>query len=74
MGQVLELLREHEEHRRDNDHDGEPNTCAVAQFPCLSALPPELSFIILSNLNATDLCLAGCVWDNLCRDEVLWQG
>jgi hypothetical protein len=28
----------------------------------LDAIPPELSLQILKYLNATDLCLASCVW------------
>ena len=28
---------------------------------------------ILRNLNATDLCLASCVWSDLANDEFLWQ-
>ncbi len=42
-------------------------------FPDLGQIPPELSFQILKNLNATDLCLAGCVWTSLANDNVLWQ-
>ena len=40
----------------------------------LSQLPPELAFQILKNLNATDLCLAACVWQTLASDEILWLG
>ncbi|XP_007894138.1 F-box only protein 8 [Callorhinchus milii] len=43
-------------------------------FPDLELLPPELSLTILSYLNATDLCLASCVWQDLANDDVLWQG
>lgn len=43
-------------------------------FINLEMLPPELSFTILSYLNATDLCLASCVWQDLANDELLWQG
>jgi F-box protein 8 len=43
-------------------------------FINLEMLPPELSFTILSYLNATDLCLASCVWRDLANDELLWQG
>ncbi|KAI0212830.1 F-box only protein 8 [Lamellibrachia satsuma] len=42
-------------------------------FPDLSQLPPELGLLVLSNLNATDLCLAACVWQNLAAIEILWQ-
>ncbi|CAG2181226.1 unnamed protein product, partial [Oppiella nova] len=42
-------------------------------LPDLSEWPPELSLTVLKNLNATDLCLAACVWTELARDEVLWH-
>lgn len=47
------------------------------KFPDLNELPPELAILILSNLNATDLCLAMCVndfWRQLAMDDLLWQG
>jgi F-box protein 8 len=37
-------------------------------------LPLELSLAVLSHLDATDLCLAGCVWNDLAHDEMLWMG
>ncbi|XP_071951375.1 F-box only protein 8-like [Antedon mediterranea] len=46
-------------------------------FPDLSELPPEIGLAVLSNLNATDLCLAACVnefWQELANDQLLWQG
>uniref|UniRef100_A0A8C4WXE8 F-box protein 8 n=1 Tax=Eptatretus burgeri TaxID=7764 RepID=A0A8C4WXE8_EPTBU len=45
-----------------------------ARFPDLGLLPPELGVEILSHLNATDLCLASCVWHELATAEPLWQG
>lgn len=45
-----------------------------SSFVDLRFLPPEISLKILSNLNATDLCLASCVWHNLACDDLLWQG
>ncbi len=42
-------------------------------LPDLANWPPELSLTVLANLNATDLCLAACVWKSLARDEVLWH-
>lgn len=39
----------------------------------LSHWPPELSLRVLSHLNATDLCLASGVWQNLALDELLWH-
>lgn len=39
----------------------------------MSLWPPELSLTVLSHLNATDLCLASCVWQELAKDQVLWH-
>ncbi|KAG9344176.1 hypothetical protein JZ751_012660 [Albula glossodonta] len=39
-------------------------------FIDLEMLPPELGITILSYLNATDLCLASCVWQELGNDEL----
>merc|ERR550519_2511335 len=44
------------------------------KFPDLSNLPPELAINVLKHLNATDLCLASCVWQQLASDNILWQG
>lgn len=67
MGQIL---RRHLESENGVDNDG-----AIAnRFPDLAKLPPEISMAILSHLDATDLCLAACVWNNLANDEVLWMG
>ncbi|KAL3878462.1 hypothetical protein ACJMK2_030808 [Sinanodonta woodiana] len=67
MGQVLRILQEYENSRSLE------NRTLVAKFPDLSKLPPEIGLSILANLNATDLCLAGCVWNDLANDEILWQ-
>lgn len=53
-------------HRYDHGFNG--------RIPNLSDLPPELSIQVLSHLNATDLCLAACVWQQLATDEILWSG
>lgn len=45
-----------------------------SSFMDLEQLPPELGLTILSYLDATDLCLASCVWRGLGHDEYLWQG
>lgn len=45
----------------------------ILELPDLASWPPELSLNVLKNLNATDLCLAACVWNELARDELLWQ-
>ena len=39
----------------------------------LDEIPPELSLQILKYLNATDLCLASCVWQSLANDDILWK-
>ena len=44
------------------------------RFPDLTELPPELGLAVLSHLDATDLCLAACVWNDLAHDEILWMG
>jgi len=62
MGQILDRLK--------ND----TGSNQVTKFSDLSQLPPELSLNILKHLNATDLCLAACVWQNLAHDEILWLG
>ena len=54
---------------------GEQEAETVTQkFPDLSHLPPEVALQVLKNLNATDLCLASCVWQQLASDNILWQG
>ena len=49
------------------------NANSVVTFPDLDTMPPELSLQILKHLNATDLCLAACVWSSLANDDILWQ-
>ncbi|CAF1114003.1 unnamed protein product [Rotaria sp. Silwood1] len=46
----------------------------ITKISDISQLPPELALEILKNLNATDLCLAACVWQTLANDEILWLG
>ncbi|KAL4230588.1 F-box only protein 8 [Mactra antiquata] len=68
MGQIIQrIIYPHE------DEHVKPGALMQRKFPDLSELPPEISLLVLSNLNATDLCLAACVWDKLGNDEVLWQ-
>lgn len=74
------------ENRGPNETSSSPSAVAVAgrilrqhrrdleKCPNLSLLPPELSLQVLSHLNATDLCLAACVWQQLASDEILWSG
>ena len=59
---------------RGSYYEENENTKMVEKFQDLNTLPPELSLAILSKLNATDLCLAGCVWSELAYDELLWKG
>ena len=53
---------------------GPSNNSVQDSFHDLKEFPPEIALSILSNLNATDLCLASCVWQDLAEDEVLWRG
>uniref|UniRef100_T1IQX0 SEC7 domain-containing protein n=1 Tax=Strigamia maritima TaxID=126957 RepID=T1IQX0_STRMM len=78
MGQVLRRLIE-ENIQNNNDDDGNRKnnhvmSLAAQKFRDLSELPPELGLAVLSHLNATDLCLAACVWQELADDNLLWQG
>ena len=52
-------------------HAGQEDETAVKD---LDHLPPELAITILSHLDATDLCLAACVWQELATDNILWHG
>jgi len=89
-GQISVLLRMHAEHvgeeeeppskadsvelEQDATIPSDVSSAAAAKFPDLSELPTELGLEVLKHLNATDLCLAACVWQNLAEDESLWQG
>ncbi|XP_043203967.1 F-box only protein 8-like [Amphibalanus amphitrite] len=88
-GQLSVLMRMHAEsvqnHSRAPEEDSQPDRSAddrqsgevaagPAKFPDLSELPAELGLEVLKHLDATDLCLAACVWQNLAEDEILWQG
>nr|XP_026696392.1 F-box only protein 8 [Ciona intestinalis] len=53
---------------------GSFGSSTLNNFVDLDLLPPELGIQILQNLNATDLCLASCVWTDLANDERLWEG
>ncbi|XP_033111880.1 F-box only protein 8-like [Anneissia japonica] len=81
MGQSLRRINRNQssgsvsKHRRSKRHSQLPNL--KTRFPDLAELPPELALAVLSNLNATDLCLAACVndfWKELANDQLLWQG
>ncbi|CAI9744437.1 F-box only protein 8-like [Octopus vulgaris] len=71
MGQVFRRLQELERECVGH-HNYTTKTLTSSGFPDLRELPPELSLAVLSYLNATDLCLAACVWDTLGNDELLW--
>ncbi|XP_005107962.1 F-box only protein 8 [Aplysia californica] len=58
-------------HREEEEDERDPNMSSG--FPDLSQLPPELGLEVLRHLDATDLCLASCVWSHLANDELLWQ-
>ena len=47
--------------------------CSIESFYDLNQFPPEVGVQILSKLNATDLCLASCVWKDLAENEILWR-
>ena len=74
----------HHDEDLDQDHSSQLLTTVMEEqeqeeeppvkFPDLSHLPPELALQVLKNLNATDLCLASCVWQQLASDNILWQG
>lgn len=61
MGQLQSIV-----HRRSR-------TLKQESFPDLCNFPPEVAVCVLSHLNATDLCLAACVWKHLADNELLWQ-
>ena len=48
-------------------------TILILKIFDISQLPPELALQIFKNLNATDLCLAACVWKTLANAEILWS-
>ena len=68
-GNSLEILEETE-----TGDQAEEELEEDQKFPDLGHLPPELAIQVLKNLNATDLCLASCVWQQLASDNILWQG
>lgn len=63
MGQFQSIV-----HRRSRNSPHQ-----LKSFPDLSNFPPEVAVSVLSHLNATDLCLAACVWKHLADNELLWQ-
>ena len=68
MGQGNSNIRD-----RGKGHPNNNQRMLVESFNDLKEFPPEVALSILSNLNATDLCLASCVWQDLAEDEVLWR-
>ena len=63
MGQFQSIV-----HRRSRNSPHQ-----LKSFPDLSNFPPEVAVSVLSHLNATDLCLAACVWKHFADNELLWQ-
>jgi F-box protein 8 len=59
---------------QEHTHQNNEKSKMSVQFPDLQTIPSELSLQILRHLNATDLCLAACVWSSLANDDLLWQG
>lgn len=82
MGLLLSKLKQIElgtkpnANLNDNDNSNEKQSQyeTSVKFPDLEAMPAEVSLQILKYLNATDLCLAACVWSSLANDDILWQG
>ncbi|ESO08602.1 hypothetical protein HELRODRAFT_190783 [Helobdella robusta] len=73
MGQMLRRVQELEKEVGSKNHISNSHVSICKKFPDLTQLPPEISLLVLSNLNATDLCLAACVWQDLGNDEILWH-
>ena len=77
MGLLLDRLKQIELEPAETADKSETQTKSsptkTNRFPDLEVIPPELSLQILKYLNATDLCLAACVWSSLANDDVLWQ-
>lgn len=64
----------HEE-SADRSRDNTAGRLYNLSLPALANLPPEVTLKILSNLNATEVCLAGCVistWSDITQDDMLW--
>lgn len=75
MGQMLRRINEldGEVELRSGRRRDKRDRLHPRSFPDLKQLPPEVALLVLSHLNATDLCLAGCVWQNLASDDFLWH-
>ena len=71
---ALPSLVEYNPQDTDESQQEEDQEQGGHKFPDLSHLPPEVALQVLKNLNATDLCLASCVWQQLASDNILWQG
>jgi len=61
-------------HDDTEEEEAEEEMVSSSKFQDLSKLPPELAINVLRHLDATDLCLASCVWQQLASDNILWQG
>lgn len=71
MGQTLRVFSQNFPNFVVNSNTGDSSDSQ--KLPDLASWPPELSLNVLKNLNATELCLAACVWQELARDQLLWQ-
>ena len=84
---LVPVLTSHLQAPEDSEEDSQETPRAITEnneeeqeqvegekFPDLSNIPPEIALQVLKNLNATDLCLASCVWQQLASDNILWQG
>lgn len=77
MGAVLAIVSTQvpAESSLEKENVGAVKKATDTPYPDLTLLPPELAIKILSNLNATDLCLAGCAiksWSDITEDDLLW--
>ncbi|UXI16592.1 Prion protein-interacting protein [Sarcoptes scabiei] len=72
MGQTLRTMMNNG-FNQTSKHHLSSHQKNLDKLPDLASWPPELSLNVLKNLNATDLCLASCVWNELAKDELLWQ-
>ncbi|KAH9414918.1 F-box only protein 8 [Dermatophagoides pteronyssinus] len=73
MGQTLRSIsNSFNNSNTTGKNDNNPHN-ELDKLPDLASWPPELSLNVLKNLNATELCLAACVWNELGRDDLLWQ-
>jgi len=74
-GEVSAGVRDTERNDKNEKNVNKPTKKRTTDLPPLSLLPQEVAIKILSNLTATELCLAGCVispWTDMTEDDLLW--